>query len=198
MRKRRLPMQYGKEWLHLVNSALSMVSADLMEQLDDGTLEASYVDVLLPTAVDEVYATVDFYDIAKTEELPRSNKPHPVYRFCYKRPENAAKILSIRTIPCDMDWELSEGMVCTDACRVICQYVNLPDTPDDMPSYARNLVTLKLAALLAAPLTHDNSLAQVLESKHTQALSNVINFSFASRYQEDRSAPYWTAMGDDD
>ena len=187
-------MQYGKEWLNIANAALSMVSSNLLTKLDEGTVEANYVNVQLPAAVDQVYSEVNFYDLAITEELPREDdkKVHPLLSYCYKLPENYAKILSIRTLPCQVYWELSQGSVCTDAEHVVCQYVTLPTTPADMPPYARNLVTLKLAALLASPLSHDYSLAQTLESKYTQALSNALTFSTAGRFQEDHSEPYWT------
>ena len=187
-----MPMKYGEEWLNIVNAALSMISADQLTKLDEGTLAANYARTLLQTAVKTVYSTVDFYDIAVTDELPRLEATHPIYRFCYKRPGLASKILKIMTIPEDMPWELSAGMVCTDACRVIAKYVPLPSSPDDMPPYAEALVELKLASLLAVPVAHDETRASMLENQYTSALSNVISFSAAGMYQEDRGDSFWT------
>ena len=183
---------YGEEWLNIVNAALSMISADQLAKLDEGTLAANYANTLLQTAIKAVYSTVDFYDIAITEELPRLEATHPIYAYCYKLPELAAKTLKVTTIPCRMLWELSAGMLCTDACRAIIKYVALPSTPEDIPPYAEMLIELKLAALLAVPVAHDETRAAALESQYSSELSNVLAFSSAGMYQEDRADSFWT------
>ncbi len=189
-------MQYGKEWLNIANAALSMVSSHLMQKMQDGSMEASYVETLLPVAVEDVYSTVDFYDLADTEEVPRLSSTHPVYRYRYARPENAARIIKVSTIPEDMEWELSEGCICTDASRVIVKYVKLPETPDNMPSYAKSLVTYRLASLLASPVAHDDNLAAMLRSEYQTQLSNAISLASAGRYQENRGTGFWTDGGE--
>ena len=98
-------MQYGKEWLNLANAALSMVSSHLLQKMQDGTTEANYINTLLPTAVEDVYSTLDFMSIAVTEEVPRLDEKHPLYAYRYARPVNAAKILKVTTIPEHMQWE---------------------------------------------------------------------------------------------
>ena len=185
-------MQYGKEWLNIANAALSMVSSHLMQKMQDGSMEASYVETLLPVAVEDVYSTVDFYDLADTEEVPRLDEKHPLYAYRYARPVNAAKILKVTTIPENTQWELSEGCICTDACSVIVKYVKLPETPEDMPPYARTLVTFRLASLLASPIAHDDNLAATLKSEYQNQLSTTISLTVAERYQEDRSTSFWT------
>ena len=185
-------MEYGREWLNLANAALSMVSSHLLQKMQDGTTEANYIETLLPLAVEDVYSDLDFYDIAITEEAPRLDKTHPRYCFCYARPRNAAKILRIWPIPKDMEWELSEGCIWTNACQVIVKYVKLPETPENMPPYAKKLVVYRLASLLASPVAHDDNLASMLESKYQSALANAITLSVAMRYQEDRSTGWWT------
>ena len=57
-------MEYGKEWLNIANAALSMVSSHLLQEMDDGSVESSYVETLLPTAVEDVYSTLDFYSLS--------------------------------------------------------------------------------------------------------------------------------------
>ena len=185
-------MEYGKEWLNIANGALSMVSSRLLTRMDDGSVESNYATALLPAAVEDVYSVLDFYDIAVTEEIPRLEGTHPLYQYRYARPENAAKILKITTVPDKMEWELSEGCICTDACRVIVKYVKLPASPEDMPPYARNLVRLRLASLLASPISHDDNLAVSLRNEYQTALSSALSLSVADRYQEDRTSAWWT------
>ena len=184
-------MEYGKEWLNIANAALSMVSSHLLQEMNDGTMEASYVETLLPVAVQDVYSNLDFNSISITEEVPRLDKDHPIYRYRYAEPVNAVKIIKIRTIPDDMPWELSEGCICTDACRVIVKYVRLPDTPENMPPYARKLVIYRLASLLASPVSHDDNLASMLRSEYQNELSTTISLTVAERYQKDRSSGWW-------
>ncbi len=192
-------MEYGKEWLNIANAALSMVSSHQLQKMKDGTTEASYVDTLLPVAIEDVYSDLDFYDVAITEEVPRLDKTHPFYRFCYASPVNAAKILRVETIPADMRWEFSEGCICTDACRVAVKYVRLPETPTEMPPYAKTLVSYRLASLLASPIAHDSNLAALLRQEYTAKLSNAITLTVAQRYQKDRGTGWWTDPdGEDD
>ena len=185
-------MKYGKEWLDIANEALSMVSSHQLSQMNDGTTESGYVETLLPRAVEDVYSTLNFYSIAITEEAPRLDDPHPLYQFRYAMPENTAKILKVTTFPCNMEWELSEGCICTDACRVIVKYVKLPETPESMPPIAKTLVAYRLASLLASPISHDDNLVAMLRNEYQSALSTAITLTTAERYQEDRSTPFWT------
>lgn len=185
-------MEYGKEWLQLANAALSMVSSHMLSNMSEGSMEANYVGTLLPAAVEDVYSVLQFYDIAITEEVPRLSGSHPIYRYRYARPINAAKILKVITSPLDMEWELSEGCICTDADHVFVKYVKLPETPEDMPPYARNLVRFRLASLLASPIAHDDNLAATIRSEYQNALSNAISLSVADRYQHDRGESLWT------
>ena len=191
-------MEYGKEWLNIANAALSMVSSHLLSKMEDGTTEANYIGTLLPVAVENVYSTLDFYSIAITEEVPRLDGTHPIYQYRYARPENAAKILKVITVPSDMEWELSEGCICTDACRVIVKYVKLPETPENMPPYAKTLVIYRLASLLASPIAHDDNLGATLRSEYNSQLSTAITLTVAEKYQEDRSEPFWTDDSEED
>lgn len=190
-------MTYGKEWLSIVNGALADIGSEMLSALDEGTTEANYANIVLPQAVEEVYSVLEFYDIAVTEELPRLSGTHPLYEYTYKRPENTAKILKTWTVPENEPWELSEGSVCTNATQVFLKYVKLPETPEDMPPYARNLVRAKLAARLATPLSKDTSLASTLENIYQTLLSNAISLSVADQYQKDRGDVFWTDMGED-
>lgn len=185
-------MEYGKEWLNIANAALSMVSSHLLQEMDDGSVESSYVETLLPTAVEDVYSTLDYCSLSISEEIPRFDGTHPVYRYRYAMPENSAKILKVLTMPEGMPWELSEGCLCTDACRVIVKYVQLPETPENMPPYARTLVTYRLASLLASPIAHNDSLAASLQGEYQSRLTTAISLTVAERYQKDRSSRFWT------
>lgn len=185
-------MKYGKEWLNIANEALSMVSSHQLAEMNDGSTESGYVETLLPRAVEDVYATLDFYSIAITEEVPRLDDSHPLYRYRYAMPENSAKVLKIATFPPDVEWELSEGCICTDACRVIVKYVKLPESPESMPPIARTLVAYRLASLLASPISHDDNLVSMLRSEYQSALSTAITLTTAERFQKDRGTPFWT------
>ena len=191
-------MQYGKEWLNIANAALSMVSSHLLQKMQDGSTEANYIETLLPTAVEDVYSTLDFDSVSITEEVPRLDGTHPLYQYRYAWPENAVKVRYVKTIPEDMPWELSEGCICTDACRVIVKYVKLPETPDSMPPYAKTLVTYNLASLLASPIAHDDNLAATLKNEYQNRLSTAISLAVAERYQKDRSTPFWTECSMED
>lgn len=188
-------MQYGKEWLNIANAALSMVSSHLLQKMQDGSTEANYIETLLPTAVEDVYSTLDFYSLAITEEVPRLDGTHPIYRYRYSLPENAAKILKVETLPPHMEWELSEGCICSDASHIVVKYVRLPETPENMPSYAKTLVIYCLAALLASPIAHDDNLSAALKNEYQNRLSTAISLTVAERYQEDRSTRFWTETG---
>ena len=107
-----------------------------MPKMNDGSMEAGYVETLLPTAVEDVYSTLSFYSLAVTEEIPRLDGSHPLFQYRYALPDNSVKILRVTTIPENLAWEISDGCLCTDALRVVVKYVRLPETPENMPPYA--------------------------------------------------------------
>lgn len=191
-------MEYGKEWLNIANAALSMITSHLLPKMNDGSMEAGYVETLLPTAVEDVYSTLSFYSLAVTEEIPRLDGSHPLFQYRYALPDNSVKILKVTTIPENLAWEISDGCLCTDALRVIVKYVRLPETPENMPPYAKTLIIYRLASLLASPIAHDMNLAASLNSEYQTRLSTALALTVAEQYQEERATPFWTEDSGED
>ena len=154
--------------------------------MDEGTLEANYVNVLLPSALEAVYASLPFDDTTCVQDLPLvPSDGTSGYSFSYKLPESATRINKVLTVPVDMDWQIVQGLLLTDATQVKVRYVSIPNEPKDMPFYARELVVLKLASMLASPVSHNQSLASSLASEYQSQLANAITFAAPSQMQRD-------------
>lgn len=119
---------------------------------------------------------------------------HPHWRYVYKLP--ADFLYAVRVFPCGLDGEenyraemLSEedarfeiarmggstdvSSVClTDVPRAMLEYVARVTDPTVYDAHFVELLSLKLAALLAAPLTGDVQMSQYYESRLAQALQH--------------------------
>lgn len=177
---------YSVQWLDIANRALARISSAMLIRMDDGTLEANYVNILLPSALEAVYASLPFDDTARVTDLPAvPSDGTSGYLFSYKLPEAATRINEVTTIPSDMDWQIVQGLLLTNATQVKIRYVSIPDAPSDMPFYARDLLVLKLASMLASPVSHNEALAASLASEYQSRLANSITFAAPSRNQGD-------------
>lgn len=178
-------MTYTAEWLTIVNRALSLIGNPMLVKLDEGTDTASYCNVLLPIAVEAVYSSLQRPDLAKWAELPRLQDVNSgEYSYAYKKPEALVRIID--TLPHDAQWHMGVDAIYSDSSPLSIFYVSLPKAPDDIPVYARELVVLKLAAQLAKPVAHDDSILATLESLYSSELSKAI--SLAPKY---RNQPVW-------
>lgn len=176
---------YSIQWLDISNRALARISSAMLSKMDEGTLEANYVNVLLPSALEAVYASLPFDDTACVTDLPMvPSDGTSGYSFSYKLPESATRINKVTTIPPTMDWQIVQGLLLTNATQVKIRYVSIPNEPSDMPFYARELVVLKLASMLASPISHNEALASSLASEYQSQLANAITFAAPSRRQE--------------
>lgn len=179
---------YSTEWLSMINRALAMVGNGLMlTTLDDGTEAANFSNILLPEAIEIVYSSLQRPDLARYQALPMINiKNTGPYLYAYAKPESLVRIVS--TIPEDAEWEMTADAILSNSSELTISYITLPDKPDDIPVYARQLITIKLAALLAKPVAHDDNLAVSYENLFSTELSKAI--SFAPRYRDQK--PYNT------
>ncbi len=176
-------------WLNIANSALAEISANLLQSINDGSLEASYVSQLLPTALDELYAALPLDDISIYAELPKDGTYKSAvsggqYSYSYVLPNKLAFVREVFPSPEGTDWKRVRGAILSSAESIVIRYVKKPTTPGDMPYYAKSLLTTLLASKLAGAISHDASLKTSLKSEYSNALSQCLVFREAPGKQE--------------
>lgn len=176
-------------WLNIANGALAEISANLLQSINDGSMEASYISNLLPIALDEVYATLPLDDISIYAELPKDGTYNSattggMYSYSFTLPNKLACIREVTTSPEDMEWKRVRGAILSNADGVCIRYVKRPTTPSDMPYYARALLITLLASKLAGTISHDASLKSSLKSEYTNMVSQYLVLREAPSNQE--------------
>lgn len=173
----------SKMWLDIINQALIMISADPLQDIDDGKQAASIAISILPNIIEELYASLPLNDIAVYTELARVSKPAgSPYSYAYKLPDDCARIRTVNTD--GASWEISRDHINTNAssCKIL--YIQTPSSPDSMPFYARNLAALLLASRIAIPITHDQNLSASLYNQYSTNLSKAITLAQSTRSQQ--------------
>lgn len=168
--------EYSVEWVSIVNRALAAIGSTPLINLDEGTDTANHAAVLLPQAIEACYASLPLADIAKYQTLPQIRLDvKGSYKYSYKKPEAIVRILEV--LPSDAEWEMGADAIFSNSDNLTIKYVSLPDRPEDLPVYMRNLVVYKLTALLAKPVAHDDALTANYENLYTSELSRILSFS---------------------
>lgn len=174
------------QWLDMANRSLAMVSSAMLSRMDEGSSESNYVSILLPQAVEEVYASLPLDDISLYAMLPKTTNKAQAgsgYEYAYKLPASCA---SIREVNADGEsWQRIKGAILTSNPTVSIRYVPLPTGPDDIPYYARNLICVLLASRLAGPIAHNETLANLLRNQYDVLLSRAFTLSGQASNQED-------------
>ena len=173
----------SKMWLDIINQALIMISADPLQDIDDGKQAASIAISILPNIIEELYASLPLNDIAVYTELARVSKPAgSPFSYAYKLPDDCARIRTVNTD--GASWEISRDHINTNAssCKIL--YIQTPSSPDSMPFYARNLAALLLASRIAISITHDQNLSASLYNQYSTNLSKAITLAQSTRSQQ--------------
>lgn len=187
---------YSNEWLSIANRALALVTSQTLQSFDDGTPAATFVNNLLPGAIEAVYADLPFDDISVIRELPTiADEPKLGDGWkAFAKPQELTKLREVITNPAGRDWRLMRDYIASNCDSLVIRYVVKPSTPDDMPAYARTLAVLKLGSYLAGPVGHNESLQQTLENSYQNQLSSSLTLQAQSRMQPDyANTTFWTA-----
>lgn len=176
-------------WLKIANSALAAISANLLESINDGSLEASYISILLPAALDEVYASLPLDDISIYAELPKDGTYKSAvtggkYLYSFSLPSKLACVREVFPNPEGTEWKRVRGAILSSAESIVVRYVKRPTTPNDMPYYARSLLVLLLASKLANSISHDTSLSTALKNEYSSMVSQCLVLREAPGNQE--------------
>ena len=184
------------QWLDLVNRSLAMISSSMLSKLDEGTSESNYAAVLLPQAVEEVYGSLPLDDISIYSQLPRladNRQVGSAYQYAYKLPASCASVREVITDGTYDEWQLVKGAILTNSSEVTVRYIPLPSTPDDIPFYARDLISLLLASRLAGPISHNEALANIMAGRHDTLYSKALTLSGQQQNQPDyANTSKWT------
>lgn len=181
---------YSSEWLTLVNRALAMIGGPMLVSFADGTDAANFSKPLLEEAIELTYSALQRPDLARYQQLPRITiKNTGKYAYAYAKPVSIVRI--IKVIPEDAKWEMSADAILSDSESLTISYVTLPDKPEDIPVYARQVIVYKLAALLAMPVAHDQNLAVQMENQFSSELSRAISFAPVFKDQPDYAQEDW-------
>lgn len=184
------------QWLDIANRALAMISSTMLAKMDEGTTEANFVTVLLPEAVEEVYASLPLDDVSTYAELPRltdNSQAGSGFKFAYKVPESCATIREVILDGTYIRWQRTGKAILTDSTGVSVRYVPLPSVPSDIPYYARTLVCVLLASRLAGPVAHNESLSAMYRNQYDTLLGRAITLSGQTREQESwTDTSFWT------
>lgn len=182
--------EYSTEWLTFVNRALAMIGGPMLVSFADGTDAANFSKPLLNEAIEQTYSALQRPDLARYQELPmKTVKNTGSYAYAYAKPEAIVRIIDV--IPKDAQWEMTADAILSNSDRLTIGYITLPDKPDDVPVYARQIIVYKLAALLATPIAHDQNLAVQMENQFSSELSRAISFAPKFRDQPDYDKDAW-------
>lgn len=184
-------------WLKIANSALAEISANLLQSINDGSFEASYIAQLLPSALDEVYAALPLDDISIFADLPKdgafkSATTGGIYSNSFSLPNKVACVREVFTTPSGTEWKRVRNAILSNAESVNIRYVKRPTTPNDMPYYAKSLLVVLLASKLAGPIAHDASLKTSLYNEYSNMISQYLVLREAPGNQESyRTVESW-------
>ncbi len=182
--------EYSTEWLTLVNRALAMIGGPMLMSFADGTDAANYSKPLLEEAIELTYSALQRPDLARYQQLPLiSVKNKGTYLYSYAKPESLVRIIDV--IPEDAQWEMTADAILSNSDTLTISYITLPDKPDDIPVYARQIIVYKLASLLAKPVAHDENLAVQMENQFSTELSRAISFAPKFKNQPDYNKDPW-------
>ena len=161
-------MNYSKTWLTIANKALAILGNSLLEDLNDGSNEANYVNTLLPSAIEKVISIYDWRCLRTRASLSMITDV-PVYGYAYKfaLPTDLARLIEVS---CDEDWSREGNYILTDAEEVNVTYIRLPDQPTEMTQEVNNVIALQLAYDYCNSTTSNSSLKSQLYSELNTAI----------------------------
>lgn len=178
----------------ICNMALRLVKSQSINSLDEASDQARKCNEFYDMALDFLLREAVWHFAKSFFQLGDSVLTHPHWRYVYKLPSDF--LYAVRVFPCGLDGEenyraemLSEedarfeiarlggstdvSSVClTDVPRAMLEYVARVTDPTVYDAHFVELLSLKLAALLAAPLTGDVQMSQYYESRLAQALQH--------------------------
>lgn len=139
--------------LTLFNQALTRLGvSDVLSSEDDDSTEAMLCRRMYDQALTEVLESYPWRcvrscaDLAELAENPRSD-----YRHAFTLPADFLAMIP-ELAPHGCRWEIARGILLTDAGRFRLIYSARPETPALFPAHLANLVSLKLAILIAPAL----------------------------------------------
>ncbi|MDO4561443.1 MAG: hypothetical protein Q4C86_10890 [bacterium] len=178
----------------ICNMALRLVNVQTIDSLDEASDPARKCKDFYDMALDFLLREAVWHFARSFFQLSRLAFVHPHWRHVYGLPDDF--LYAVRVFPCELDGEenyrqeryssadarfeiarlggaTDRSSVClTDVPRAMLEYVARVTDPTVFDAHFVELLTLKLAALLAPPLTGAAQLAQYYESRLAQALQH--------------------------
>lgn len=165
-------MTYQKDWLTIVNRALSRVGQDQLTSLEEGTATANLANAQLRGAIQDVAGLYPWRCMTKRKELaPDTTAPAFGYDYSYPLPPNFARLIKVFTEN-DEKWVREAGAILTDSEKLYIIYIELPDSTDNLIPSIQQLITIRMAYNIVVSTTTNTTLANILGNEYASALIN--------------------------
>lgn len=153
--------------LSICNNALLLVGANEITSFNDNTNEAYMCNRLYAITRDALLEEGNWTFLRTQVRLARTDSSHTEYAYEYQIPGNVLRIFKKDTAR--NDYEIyGDKLLSNDSDVYI--YASVDPGEHAYPATFVRALEYKMAAVLAAALEHDESMAQLFENLHTQAL----------------------------
>ena len=185
----------------LFNAALSKVTRDMIDSVDEDSTEAKFCRELYPTALSDVLIEHSWTSQVKLVLLVKLElAPDHAYANRFQLPADFSRLIQAyydsSKDSFDFEWEVRGKELWTNSAAVYIKYVAWPQSTEAMNGAIIMALTQRLAILLAFPLSADGDREdQLLKQYETIYLprSKAID-SMESRYVEFEEEPLIEAM----
>ena len=175
-------------WLDIANRALALIGCAALTSFSEASKEAQTVTRILTSSVSDVYSQYNWKIARKKEELSCWETDIPG-EYCFSYPPDFGRL---EQVICDGEWYADAKGIVTKAQQVFLVYRAIPTMAEDMTPTMANLVTLRLAADLAMPLTHSEGLKQMCEQKYETAYAKAVLLDNVPHYEDVKPVESYT------
>jgi len=136
------------------NICLDAIGADRISALDDGTVNANRVALLLPLERDATLREHLWNFAIKRLTLVVTTAPIAGFTYAYERDNDDLRILSINEDP-EAIWQVEGRTVVTDETTCVVKYIHRITNPTLWDPLFTSAFSLRLASKLALAVAHD-------------------------------------------
>jgi hypothetical protein len=161
---------YPSGWTDIANQALKALGSKLINNMSDGTPNASFCSQFMGAAVDTILSEEDWGAVtsrASLNQLAETPAFGPAYY--YQMPNDYVRLISIDTG--EEAFTVEGDRIATDAQTVDLVYVARPADPAKLTPYLRTAIAAQLALLLSIPLSSSEGTAARIQGQYMAAIS---------------------------
>lgn len=174
-------MANDQSWLNVANMALSQLNQENLQSLDESSVTAAQVNVMLRPAVRMVLQENDWKSARKRIALaPMLSEPAFGYDNQFKLPDDFIRIVKISGVDSegielsgeDLTWTREGDRILADADLIRLIYIAYPENASTLDPYITDAIAFFLASRLAAKLLSDTSMTSTMHTLAQNAITS--------------------------